>query len=256
MKDFVAPGSIVRRIWGDGDTVLLVFAGSAAEFALNRAVDWLFFTGNLPRDPIGRVFTTARFAQEIVFVNYAAAELTLARIRAIHEAVEAERGQQIPAWAHRSVLYMLIDYSERSYRLLHHSLTEPEQHDLYDVFRRVGTALGIAELPATYADWRMDRRRQLARDLAFSEYTAALYAQYRRHLGSWRYALLQQVQGILLPSEVLHLLRAKPKPWLRLAIPAYRALVRVGLRPLVRRILLPPRYLGEVRRLDQALSAD
>ena len=38
-SDFVARGSIVRKIWGDPELVLLVFAGSAAEFALNRAVD-------------------------------------------------------------------------------------------------------------------------------------------------------------------------------------------------------------------------
>jgi hypothetical protein len=44
-KDFVVKGSIVREIWGSSDTVLLVFAGSAAEFALNRSVDWLYFTG-------------------------------------------------------------------------------------------------------------------------------------------------------------------------------------------------------------------
>ena len=60
MRDFVRRGSVVRRIWGNGDMVLLVFAGSAAEFALNRAVDWLFFTGKLPGDPIGRLFATAR----------------------------------------------------------------------------------------------------------------------------------------------------------------------------------------------------
>ena len=50
---FVQCSSIVRRIWGDPDLVLLIFAGSAAEFALNRSVDWLFFTGEIPRDPIG-----------------------------------------------------------------------------------------------------------------------------------------------------------------------------------------------------------
>ena len=38
MTDFVTRDSIVRKIWGDADTVLLVFAGCAAEFALNRAV--------------------------------------------------------------------------------------------------------------------------------------------------------------------------------------------------------------------------
>jgi len=53
--DFVDRRSIVRRIWGDPDLVLLIFAGAAAEFALNRAVDWLFFTGEIPRDPIGRL---------------------------------------------------------------------------------------------------------------------------------------------------------------------------------------------------------
>jgi hypothetical protein len=35
--DFVARGSVVRRIWGDPEMILLVFAGSAAEFALPRA---------------------------------------------------------------------------------------------------------------------------------------------------------------------------------------------------------------------------
>ena len=93
MTDFVRRGSIVRRIWGDGDMVLLVFAGSAAEFALNRAVDWLFFTGKLPNDPIGRLFPTAGYAQHIVFADQAAASATLGRIRAVHQAVERQRGQ-------------------------------------------------------------------------------------------------------------------------------------------------------------------
>src|SRR4051812_49955042 len=65
MRPYVAPGSIVRRIWGDADTILFVFAGSAAEFALNRAVDWLFYTGRLPADPLGRLFSTCPFAQDI-----------------------------------------------------------------------------------------------------------------------------------------------------------------------------------------------
>ena len=69
IPDFVDRRSIVRTIWGDPDLVLLIFAGSAAEFALNRAVDWLFFTGEIPRDPIGRLFSTVRYAQEIVFVD-------------------------------------------------------------------------------------------------------------------------------------------------------------------------------------------
>src|SRR5215210_7802000 len=138
MPPFVRPNSVVRRIWGESDTILLVFAGSAAEFALNRAADWLFFTGKLPGDPVGRVFSTARFATDIVFADEETARAALARIRAIHEAVERKRGGRIPDWAHRDVLYMLIDYSARAFEVLHRPLTHGEHEDLYDVFRRVG----------------------------------------------------------------------------------------------------------------------
>src|SRR3954471_22380447 len=88
LRPFVAPGSIVRRIWGDADTILFVFAGSAAEFALNRAVDWLFYTGGLPAAPLGRLFTTARSARDIAFADEAAARRSIGRIRAAHRAVE------------------------------------------------------------------------------------------------------------------------------------------------------------------------
>ena len=251
MRPFVAHDSIVRRIWGDADTVLFVFAGSAAEFALNRAVDWLFFTGAIPGDPIGRLFSTARFGQEIVFADGATARATLERINAIHGAVEASRGARIPEWAHRDVLYMLIDYSERAFETLHRPLTPAERDDLYDVFHRVGLGLHVRELPATYDAWREDRVRHLERDLAYGELTAALYARYREELGAFRYGLLLEIQALLVPPQVRALLETKPGPWMRFAVPAYRAAVKVGLKPLVQRLLLPFRYLEDVRRLER-----
>jgi uncharacterized protein (DUF2236 family) len=248
--DFVEPGSIVRRIWGDGDMVLLVFAGSAAEFALNRAVDWLFFTGKLPGDPIGRLFSTAAYAQQIVFADAAAAARTLGRIRAAHGAVERQRGQRIPEWAHRDVLYMLIDYSERAHEMLARPLTADEKHELHDVFRRVGAGLGIPALPPTYAAWRIDRELHLRRDLLAGEGTAALYAQYRKHLGPWRYHILLRVQSILTPGHVRGLLRMKRAEWPRPLLRLYPLLVRAGLRSIIQRLLMPPSYLPAARGLD------
>lgn len=252
MADFVDQGSIVRRIWGDGDMVLLVFAGSAAEFALNRAVDWLFFTGKLPNDPIGRLFSTASYSQQIVFADAATAERTFDRINAVHHAVERERGQRIPDWAHRDVLYMLIDYSERAHELLARPLSPEERAELYDVFRRVGMGLRIPGLPATYDEWRADRERHLHRDLARGEGTDALYARYREHLGSWRFHLLLRVQSILAPRHVRSLLGMKPAAWLRAPLRLYPLLVRAGLRSIIQRLLMPPRYLADVRKLDHA----
>ncbi len=113
-----------------------------------------------------------------------------------------------------------------------------------------GLGLKIPELPDTYAEWKIDRQRHLEEDLVFSRYTAELYRQYWRHLGPWRYALLLQFQALLVPEHVRRLLKLEPKPWLHLAVFSYRALVRLGLRPLVQRVLLPGRYLPEVRKLD------
>jgi hypothetical protein len=250
MTDFVRRASVVRKIWGDGDMVLLIFAGSAAEFALNRAVDWLFFTGKLPSDPIGRLFATAGYSQHIVFADDLTASRTFARIRAAHEGVERQRGQAIPDWAHRDVLYMLIDYSERAHELLARPLSADEQRDLYDVFYRVGIGLGVTALPLSYTEWKADRERHLHRDLVRSEGTDALYARYREHLGPWRHRLLLLLQGTLAPAHVRGLLGLKSAGWLRPLVRLYPFLVRVGLRSIIQRLLMPSQYLAAVRALD------
>lgn len=250
MSDFVRRDSIVRRIWGDGDIVLLVFAGCAAEFALNRAVDWLFFTGKLPRDPIGRLFATASYAQEIVFADKLSASRAFERINAIHGAVERQRGHAVPDWAYRDVLYMLIDCSERAHERLVRPLTAEERNELYDVFYRVGCGLRIPDLPLTYNDWRVDREVHLRRDLVESTGTRALYSQYRDHLGPWRYELLMQIQAMMVPEPVRALLGMKSAEWLRPLIKVYPLLVRAGLRSTIQALVMPARYLTAVRRLD------
>jgi uncharacterized protein (DUF2236 family) len=250
-REFVARGSVVRRMWGDPEVVLLVFAGSAAEFALNKAVDWLFFTGRIPNDPVGRLFSTVRYAREIVFADEGTARRTLGRINAAHASVEGLRGGTIPEWAFRDVLYMLVDYSERAHRMLYGALTGPEREELYAVFRRVGEGLNVKELPDGYARWREDRRAHLERDLAHSRHTALLYGQYRRHLGEWRYQLLLQVQALLVPEHVRRLLRLRRRVVFSAAVDVYASLPLPGLRPLLRRLLLQPRYWDDVAELER-----
>src|SRR5215470_16395817 len=252
MSNFVSQGSIVRSIWGNSDPILLIFAGSAAEFALNRAVDWLFFTGQIPQDPIGRLFSTVRYAQEIVFVDEKTAEDTLNQIYSIHKSVERERGAQIPDWAFRDVLYMLIDYSERAHSLLHRPLTNAEQRELYDVFHRVGEGLRIPDLPANYVEWQEDRRCHLERDLEYSEYTRLLFEKYREHLGGWRYEILRLAQAQLAPERVRRLLGLTPPPLLFEVFRAYGLFTRLNLHELVHWLLLPSQYIDEVRSFNRS----
>src|SRR5579871_2036303 len=114
MEYFVEDKSIVRKIWGTSDNILFIYGGAAAEFALNKAVDWLYFTGRLPADPIGRLFSTVGYAQRIVFEEEEQAMAAIRSIASIHKGVEDRRGMSIPAEAYLDVLFMLIDYSIRA----------------------------------------------------------------------------------------------------------------------------------------------
>jgi uncharacterized protein (DUF2236 family) len=251
-RRFVRTDSIVRAIWGEPDMVLLIFAGAAAEFALNRAVDWLFVTGSLPADPIGRLFSTVRYAQQIIFADDEAARRTLASISAAHAAVERRRGQAIPDWAYRDVLYMLIDHSQRSYGLLRGPLKAAEQEDLYETFLRFGRGLNIPQLPATYCEWQADRERHLRRDLVRSEFTDRLFEQYRVHLGTWRYLMLLEVQALLVPQHVRNLLGLAPNRVMGSSVQVYTLLRQLGVQAFVQRALIPQRYWNELATLTRS----
>jgi ER-bound oxygenase mpaB/B'/Rubber oxygenase, catalytic domain len=241
MAYFIDQSSIIRAIWSNSDLVHLIFAGSAAEFALNRSVDWLFYTNQIPNDPVGRFYSTVEYAQEIVFADEHRAQQTLARICAIHNSVELSRGERIPEWAYRDVLYMLIDYSERAHELYYRPLTWAEKTDLYEGFLRIGNGLKIAELPLNYLEWRVDRELHLLRDLAGSEHTKMLYQRYRDQLGEWRFQLLLQLQALLAPARVRELLELEPSLLLEAAIRMYGLCAIPELRSIVHWLLLPDR---------------
>ena len=199
---FVKKESVVREIWGKADTILFIFAGASAEFALNKAVDWLYFTGRLPADPLARLFSTVSYARKIVFSEKQAALRSIDSIAAIHAAVEAKRGFSIPDWAYRDVLFMLIDYSIRSFELLERKLTKNERQEVFDVFFRVGLRMGIKGLPLTYEDWTDMRIEHMHRHLQQTHYTYDLFFQYRKHLGVIRYFILSLVQTLVCPTTL------------------------------------------------------
>jgi uncharacterized protein (DUF2236 family) len=243
---------ITREIWGSTDALLLIFGGAAAEFAVNRAVDWLFFTAALPGDPIRRLFRTVHYAQRIAFADPTSAHATLEQIRRVHAAVERARGQTIPPWAHRAVLYMLVDYSERAFQVLGRPLRPAAQEELFADFRRIGLGLGIAELPPDYPAWCVDRRRRLSEDLAWTPSTAALYAAYRRHLGPWRYGLLRQLQGLLVPPRVRELLQLPGPHGGRRLMRGFRALRLLKLAAPLRQLVIPMRHWDDLKTLEHS----
>ena len=250
MEFFVDPQSVVRKIWGKSDTILFVFAGASAEFALNKAVDWLYFTGRLPSDPLGRLFSTVMYARKIVFSEKEDALKAIDQITGIHKAVEKNRGDKIPDWAYRDVLFMLIHYSRASFELLERKLTEAEKEDLFDVFYRMGERMGLTGLPGNYNEWLLMQKTHLEQDLIKSDFTTDLFKQYKKHLGASRFLLLKESQKLVCPPIVLQLLNSGKISLLRPVLWIYKASRKINMDSFIKAIILPAEYKKQIKALD------
>jgi hypothetical protein len=250
MENFVEKDSIVRKIWGKSDTVLFIFAGAAAEFALNKAVDWLYFTGRLPTDPLGRLFSTVSYARKIIFATNETALKTIDSIYQIHRVVENNRVKLIPDWAYRDVLYMLIHYSIASYEVLEKKLTLKEKEEIFDVFYRFGTRMKLKNLAPDYSKWLLQRKEDMKNDLEKSSYTIDLFKQYKKHLGSVRYFILTEGQKLVIPERVRKLLGFKKISFLSMVLPFYKFSKMLKLDKLIRNLILPNEYKEEIKQID------
>ena len=250
MQFFVEENSVVRKIWGKSDTVLFIFAGASAEFALNKAVDWLYFTGKLPADPIGRLFSTVSYAKRIIFAPLDQAHKAIDTMRQIHSAVEKNRGSSIPDWAYRDVLFMLIYYSIASYELLDKKLSDQEKEEVFNVFYRVGARMGLKDLPLTYIEWLPVREAHLMQDLQKSVYTAELFKQYKKHLGAMRFKVLLEAQKLVVPYRVKELLDFSDFSLLTPVVPVYKVSKLMKMDWLLKNILFPPDIKDQINELD------
>ena len=250
MEFFVPEKSVVRKIWGKSDTILFVFAGASAEFALNKAVDWLYFTGRLPADPLGRLFSTVMYARKIVFSEKEAALKAIDQITGIHRSVEKKRGDKIPDWAYRDVLFMLIHYSIASFELLERKLTEKEKDELFDVFYRMGKRMELTGLPLNYTEWVVMREEHLKQNLVKSHYSSDLFKQYKKHLGAIRFKVLIEGQKLVVPTRVKELLNFTDFSLLTPVVPMYKVSRLMKMDWLLKNILLPSDYKDQIKALD------
>src|SRR6185312_2872744 len=167
-------------------------------------------------------FSTVAYSRRIIFSEYNAAMQSIDQITAIHKNVEANRGTQIPDEAYLEVLYMLIDYSIRSYELMERKLSRAEQEEVFDVFFRVGMRMGLKGLAANYTAYLNDREKQLEDGLFYSRFTPDLFKQYRKHLGLVRYIVLRQAQALVAPVQISRKLGFGKIKWLLPVVYIYK----------------------------------
>lgn len=247
---FVDKRSVVREIWGTSDVILFIFAGAAAEFALNKSVDWLYFTGRLPSDPVGRFLSTVAYAQKITFSEKQSALRAIDTITAIHAAVEENRGTKIPDRAYRDVISMLIDYSIRSFELLKRKLTRAEKSEVFLVFNRIGRRMGIQGLPDNFDEWEKQREADLEHNTELSHFTTDLFRQYRKRLGLLNYQVLLEAQKLVVPERVRVLLGLRRTSWLSPLITFYRLCQNIRIDRPLKLAFLFSKYKKEIWALD------
>ena len=177
---------------------------------------------NLPSDPLGRLFSTVSYSKKILFAEYDEALKIIDSISSIHKGVEKARGETIPEWAYRDVLFMLIHYSIASFEVLERKLSLKEKEDVFDVFYRFGKRMNLQGVPDNYSDWLAVRKYDLEHDLVKSNYSTDLYKQYKKHLGSFRYSVLIEGQIIVVPENVRQLLHLRKFSFLTLILTFYK----------------------------------
>ena len=237
-KDLI-PFEVSRRIWSDPTCMLLVFVGASGEFPLNPSVDWLFYTGRLPADPLARFLSTIEYLRRLIIADDETRIVEAKKLKQLHQQLEEKRGSQIPAVSYRDVLCMDTMYSIRSVPLVTGvDLSIAEKDQVVKDLSSVGLQMGIPDLPWTY-DQLCTQRKERIPFWVKNDFTSRLLKSYRQALGPMTYELLISSFPMMLEPELLDRLglrkRILSKPIQWTLTPA----CRTGLIHAIYRVLLP-----------------
>jgi uncharacterized protein (DUF2236 family) len=228
---------ITRTIWGDAENILLIYVGSAAEFALNPENHWLFYTGKLPSDPLRRFETTLRYQRKLFFTPQEAMPALARHIKDIHRDVEESRSRKegpikISDQAYLQVFSMLIEYGILGFEYLHRrQMTQQERETYFDDMRSVALMMEIRDFPEDYRHYLARRARMVASELQCNAFTLELMDAYRKSLPSVSYWGLLQFQARFIHPTLASRLNLKTNRFFEWA---YWIYPRVRFQPLFR----------------------
>ena len=230
---------ITRAIWGNSENILLIYAGAAAEFALNPENHWLFYTGQLPSDPLRRFERTLRYQQKLFFTPQEAMPSVAKYIKNFHHDVEAKRSREqgpmsISDQAYVQVLSMLIEYGIRGYEYLHRrEMSHVERGTYFNDMRSIALMMEIETFPEDYDDYVTRRTQMVMGDLQCNAFTRELMEAYRHSLPRLSYWGLLQFQARFIHPVLarrLELRTSRCFGWV------YRLYPRVRIPPLTNRV--------------------
>ncbi len=201
--------NFTRKMWSSMDHILLIYVGSAAEFALVEENHWLFYTGKLPGAPWDRFVSTFAWNKRLVLGSQEEMAKLAGTIRGFHRSVEHQRSEEeggerrISNEAYRAVGDMLIDYALRAEAYLEGRELSAEECEVhYQDQREFFTLMGIEGYEPDYPAFQERRLREMPEQLRHNDYSQPLFEAYRKDLGAFRYWLLLQFMSWFVPEHV------------------------------------------------------
>jgi hypothetical protein len=88
--------------------------------------------------------------------------------------------------------------------------------------------------------------------MTYSTYTADLFKQYKKHLGTLRYFILKQAQVLVVPKQVNILLKRGNISVLSVIIFFYKIFRSIKFDWYIKSLILPAKYKARIKALDNA----
>lgn len=227
MSDYKA-SKITQEIWSSQENVSLIFAGGAADFALNPESHWLFYTMELPNNPQQRFIDTIQYTKRMQLMDGDHVKQFAEKIRAIHTKVESSRSDdegkkmRMSNNAFKEVGDIIIDYAIRGWEYINRKqMSADDKESWYQDSRYIYAAMGVEDLPKDYKSWAKYREQSIKTRLVPNDYTDRMYQAYRNDLGFVRYWILRKMQAEFVHPLIKQKLGLKPNLIFRIGYRLY-----------------------------------
>jgi len=252
-------------IWRDIVNELLMFVGAAAEFPLDPENYWLFYTGNLPTNPLKRMIDTLQYHRVLLNLKTEQEKVAyLEKIRKIHDKLEVKvtleqhHPMHIPNEAFKRVNDQNLCYAMKGYEYLHRvKMSDEEKEIFFQHFKFAASAMHITDLSSNYQEWYKYRKTYLQSDLyQVSDNTHKLFAAYRKDISAVGYWILRQFMAHFAEEEVVAKLGLKKNLFFTLLYYLYPYFHNRTLAIFILHFLLPKKIFRNLMSLKAGVEED
>lgn len=240
---------------------VLIYVGSAAEFALHPQNDWIVYTGKILENPQKRFIETQRASVKIFSLPESSAKKYCEYIRTVHTKVEEKRSKETEKMMKiRNDSYilvgdMIIEYGIRGYEYINRTkLTEQEKSDYFNDIKTMQEWMGIEISDNSYEDFKARRENVIGNILKVNENTDKFFNAYKKDLGRFRYWIFRNFMASFIDKRISEKLNLKRNGFFYIDYLLYPFFQSKWLNHLLLRILIKSQTYNDLMELEEKVA--